>query len=156
MPFRLFNCLGCSVMVFLQDSFLCCFIPLHAEGLHGGKSCLSSSISVGGPRVLCVTSTGLLSGVRLTSCCYALVHLGWVPQLPSRKLRAFDFTSPLNVRAHSTRSIATSKALLSRVSSKRCVMQQAGPLCTHSSDSITWIWTLHQGLKCFRPKLCSE
>lgn len=81
--------------------------------------------------MLRVTSTGLLSGVRLTICWYALVHPGWVPRLLSRKLckwiveaisvayKAFDLTSPLTVRAHSARSMATSKALLSRVSSKR-------------------------------------
>lgn len=88
---------------------------------------------------------------------YILLHLS----VDQEKLNllctvgARDLTLPLTVRAHSTRSVAASKTSLSRVSSKRYVMQQAGPLYTHSSDSIAWIWTPHQGLKYFYPKMCS-
>ncbi len=47
--------------------------------------------------------------------------------------------SPLSVRAHSTRSVASSKALFRGVPPEEICVAQEGPLRTLSSGSTTWI-----------------
>ncbi len=105
-------------------------------------------------------STELSCGVKINSCSYdldlltrGLLHLskrwasGW--SRPSHLLyESAGQPSPMAGRSHSTRSMVSSKALISGVALQE-VCDAAG--CTHSSDFIIWTWTLPQVPRCSRP-----
>ncbi len=68
----------------------------------------------------------------------------WVVEAISLAYESAGQPSPMAVRSHSTRSMASLKPLYQELLSKRFVMRQVGPHRTHSSDFILWTWTLPQ------------
>ncbi len=108
------NCPIGTVLEFLQACFSAGFNPLHPEGLRGGYSGLPHtswwSVSGKGPpgyTFLC----GVMRLRPLAREAYAIV---WFRML-FYSLESSDLPSPLGVKAHSTRSVAASKAFLAGV-----------------------------------------
>ncbi len=75
----------------------------------------------------------------------------WVVEAISLAYQSAGQPSPMAVRSHSTRSMRPLWPLYQELLSKRFVMRQVGPHCTHSSNCILWTWTLPQVPKCSRP-----
>ncbi len=111
-----------------------------------------------------LTSTELSSGVKMNNCLYVLdlltrgcLHLrkGWASgwSRPSHLFMSWPVNHPLWLSSPTRPGVwRPPRPWYQELLSKRFVMWQADPHCTHSSDFIIWTWTLPQVPRCSRPR----